>query len=222
VNTAVRVREYILESDSKSTGRTTDSRSPARPTDDSGASDEQDDSRAGGDRSGQDGGAVKSSDQNTVCQDIAQRIARLRPGTTLDHEGISQARREYHAGVEADPSDFVARMGLAWCLVCEALCEFRLEGSMHVAAPSDPSTIPQRPLNTNAGSTELIRLAVRQAATTKRLALDPQIIADAERLEAIVLRIGFGDILRDAENATIAQTNALLQRVLRSRDTGDN
>ena len=129
------------------------------------------------------------------------------PSQPVDVEALLAARRLYEARLHEDPSDGSARIGLAWSLLCEALCHLQLDAE--AGAPEGPSAHDHR------SPESLLRTSVHHAGAARRLALDATAMAEVERLETVVATLGRADLLREEDRAMSASTHDLLRSVLR-------
>jgi len=144
--------------------------------------------------------------------------------TVFDMRALRRAEQDYRRRLEQEPGDTASRLGLAWCLVVQALFEAGQEETLcrvpeHPHAPAPPPTATAPAATAPAAersSRSLLRGSLQQALLVSHLSTDPQEKSDSEWLRTLIRLSGGEKALVEAEEEAVAALRAVTGAVIRT------
>jgi len=149
--------------------------------------------------------------------------------TVFDMGALRKAEQGYRRRLEQEPGDTATRLGLAWCLVVQALFEAGQEETLGqllaAASPGGPTaseriqaTLTAAEAAAERDSRTLLRSSLQQALLVSQLSTDPQEKSDSEWLRALIRLSGGEQTLVEAEEEAVTTMRAVTGAVLRPPD----
>ena len=141
------------------------------------------------------------------------------PEPAFDADSLKRVEHLYRRQLADDPSDPLARVSLAWCLLMQALLRAGQESVLQALVRDEEGS--EEPIDLAASSmldqdaADLLEDCLRQTLTVRQISADPAAHLSAERILALVRLSGGAPAVTAAEAAAARKGGEVTRQVLR-------
>ncbi|MBI3911301.1 MAG: hypothetical protein HY320_10255 [Armatimonadetes bacterium] len=139
----------------------------------------------------------------------------------VEWQSLKRVEGLYRQRLENDPTDMIARISLAWCLLMLALHqagrESILMGLLETTGDQDELLANRIRSILDQDAYDLLRDSLRQALTVRQLSLNPQDQTDAAKLQELIELSGGSEAVSEAEAEAAEILAAVTRDILQAR-----